>query len=361
MKRIVTLVLTALLLATPARADVQELRILAAGVDRSSTVAEALALDYAKKRAVYLVARKLAIDAPGDRVAALKPEQFNEIIRGATILRTRREGDRTYAEVNVSVVDTALKRALKLPETDGRDLETDGNKMRAVLVLPVFVKNDRPYLWEEENSLRDPLRAEVLRQAHGAVLVPAGDLDDLRLIDYQNALSVSAPELAPMFTRYGADEIIISIFMLGKDNETPPSILLRRLSPKASRSEVVKLSTGIDEKTPVKDRIQAAARVIASAVTQIASSSAEADQARLAAAKKLPIIFNFANPRELATMQEAIRNAPGVLLLEVPSISVRGMKAIAYMESEPQKLRELLVKQGIIVSQQGDGLQLSLR
>ena len=48
-------------MAAPAQAAVQEIRVLATGVDRSSARAAEMALDYAKKRAVYLVARKMQV------------------------------------------------------------------------------------------------------------------------------------------------------------------------------------------------------------------------------------------------------------------------------------------------------------
>lgn len=348
--------------ATAAQASVQQVRVLAVGIDSSSEQAEAKAVDYAKKRAVYLIARKLPIDDPSAQVAALKQQQFDEIVRGASVLRTRREKEVTYAEVNVTVIDTALKRALGLPEGPVRDVSEIPAKMRGVLVLPVLVKNSRPYVWEKENDLREPLRSEVLRQSHGAVLVPAGDYDDLRLVDYQNVLEVTAEELAPMFERYGADEIVIAIFTLGGgDNHEKPGILLRRLTPKTSRSEVVQVAMPAGATQKTEERVAEAAKSIATAVAQIASSTADEQQKRLDAAKKIPISFLYANPRELAQMQEKLRNNKEVLLLSTPSITTQDITATAYVEGDVEKLRENLAKQAIIVTVQGDRWQLSLR
>lgn len=360
MKKSLLLLLAIVGFALPAHAGVQQVRVLAAGVDRSSFEAEQKAVEYARKRAVYLTARKLPVQDPSAQVAALTQKQFDEIVRGSSVLRTKRVDEVTYAEVMVTVIDEPLKRALGIEDGPMLDVSAKDPRGRGVLVLPVLVKNSRPYVWEKDNELREPLRSEVLRQSHGAVLVPAGDYDDLRLVDYQNVLEVTAKDLAPMFTRYGADEIVVAIYTQpSSDGKTASNILLRRLTPKQSRSEVLSLEMPADVKLP--ERSQAAARVIASAVSQIAASTSEADQKRLAAATKLPIKFLYANPRELAQMQEKLRNSKGVILLSTPSIALNDIVAEAYVEGDLEKLRENLKKQAIIVTDQGDTWQLSLR
>lgn len=363
MKKSLMILLAVAGLALPAQASVQQVRVLAVGVDQLSSNAEAKAIDYARKRAVYLTARKLAVTDPGGKVAALSDKQFNEIIRGASVLRTKRVHEVTYAEVMVTVIDEPLQKALGI--TGGKASTAEGGneadlRGRGVMVLPVFVKASRPYVWERENELREPLRGEVLRQSRGGVVMPAGDYDDLRLVDYQNVLEVKAADLVPMFTRYGADEIVIAIYTAAAgDGSAPGSILLRRLTPKEARSEVLSLEMPTDVKLP--ERTLAAARVIAGAVAQIAASTAEADQKRLAAATKIPVRFLYANPRELAQMQEKLRNAPGVLQLATPSIALNDIAAHVYVEGEVKNLRENLAKQAIIVTEQGDTWQLSLR
>ena len=96
-------------------AGIQEIRVVAVGVDSSSVAAEEKAINYARKRAVYLASRKLGIKNVSKVVAKFSALQFNEIIRGANVVQSRRQGEVTYSEVNVTIVDEALRRALKLP------------------------------------------------------------------------------------------------------------------------------------------------------------------------------------------------------------------------------------------------------
>jgi hypothetical protein len=357
---IVTALLILLGSATSAHATIQQIRVMAAGVDRSASTAQELAIEYAKKRAVYLMARKLPIDKVADKVQAFTPKQYGEIIRGYEVVRVRREKEITYAEVNVSIVSEALRRALNL-EAGAPNAADASMTPQSVLVLPVFVKDSRPYLWEEDNALRIPLTNELMRQSHGTVTIPGGDPQDLRLIDYQNALSVTGEEMKPMFDRYGAQEIIIAIMTMGADDKrADTSLLLRRLTLKPQPAQVVKLSM---PQTVMTDEAltMAAARTIAAAATQIASATSESEQKRLAAATKLAVHFSYANPRELARMQSVLRTGPGVLMVELPSIGLGEIDGYAYVEGDKEKLRESLKKQGILVSEFGNGWKLSLR
>lgn len=350
-------------IACSAQAAVQQMRVMAVGIDRRADRAEALALDYARKRAVYLTARKLPVEQVSAKVAGFTPQDYQEIVRGANVNNMKRVGERTYADVTVSIVDAVLRRKLGMPEQSYLEgASEEQTRMRGVLVMPVYVKSSRPYLWEKENQLRAPLADESLRQSQGAVLAASGDLDDLRLVDYANVLTVTGKELEPMFKRYGVEEVVIAIYTPAVTGETPveETILLRRLTPSRTATERVqipKTSTAMTEDA----RLKQAAMLIGNAVTQIASATAIDDQARLAKAQQIAIDFAYANPRELARMQNTLRAQREVLLVKLPAISLGEIDGIAYVEGDAKKLREKLKKAGIFVTDSGAGWKLSLR
>ena len=348
-------------LGAPAHAAVQEVRVVAVGIDDISVKAEENAMDYARKRAVYLTARKLGGADAGFRASKLKEDQLSQIIRGTKLLQTRREGNTTYAEVNVTLVEDVLRKILNIPSNVVAPVATTA-KVRGVLVLPVFVGEDRPYLWEQENQLRAPLAEEVLRQSHGAVLVAGGDFEDLRLVDYKNILTVKADELKPMFARYGSREIIVAVLTLSpQGKEAPSSVLFRRLSPTAvANNEVIEIPpVTTDEKN--ESRLRHVVVATATALTQIASSTAEVDQEKLAKATKIKVRFTYATSRELGQMQQAVRTSKGVLALEIPNISLKEISGTIYFDGAQNVLQELLKKQNIIIRESADGWIVSLR
>lgn len=349
-----------LLVASPAQASVQEIRIVGVGIDNSSMKANEQALDYARKRAVFLAARKLGVKDANKLVAKFTEREFNEIIRGATVTQTRRRGYVTFADVTVTIVDETLKRTLRLPENFGKPVALSPT-MRGVLLLPVLAGQDRAYMWEKENELRAPLIDEVRRQSHGMVLLPGGDLDDLRLVDYQNALTVKPDELKPMFERYGAEEIIIAVLSLSKPGTADASsVLLRRLQLQGESNEVMEIPvTGLEESSV--DRLNNSVNAIAAAITQIASSTSEREQAIRRAATKLTVRFSYAVPKEFAKMQEMVREDPQVLYLDMPSIALAQVAGTIYLKGDYEALRQNLIKKGVIVTAINDGWRLSLR
>lgn len=344
-------------IGTGAHASTQDVRVLAVGADNSSIKAEEKALDYAKKRAVFLAAKKMGAKDASAAVAKFTEKQFTDIIRGTVVGKTRREGEMTYSEVTVTVVDDVLRRTLKLPLPS----EAPVDRLRAVLLLSVYVDEARAYLWEKENLLRGPLADEIRRQARGGILLPGGDFEDLRLIDYQNALTVKPEELKPMFARYGAEEIIIVIFKpSAMGTMDASSALLRRLKLDSARNEVIEITPASPEETSLM-RLAKAANGIAAAVTQIASSTAERDALLREKAAKIPVHFSYTIPRDLAHMQEAVRTAPEVLTLELPNIALSKVDGMIYLKGEEASLKESLKKRGIIVTVLSKGWQLSTR
>jgi hypothetical protein len=344
--------------ATGASAAVQEMRVVGVGVDSSSWQAEQIAMDYAKKRAVFLAARKLGARDAKKQIAKFNDETYKEVVRGMNVTQSRRAGEVTYLDVSVTLVDDALRRALKLPP-DGP--KHNDFKMRAVMLLPVYVSTERSYLWEKENILRAPLSGEVRRQSRGGVLLPGGDLQDLRLIDYQNALTVESEELTPMFDRYGTDEVIIAAAKVGAAGTMDATnIVLRRLERHRVRNEVIELTPEAVEET-FDMRVNKAAVAIAAAVTQIASSTADRERAMREKAQKVRVRFSYAIPKELARMQEAVRAAPEVMFLDMPSIALARVSGIIYLKGSEEALRQALAKQGLVVTAIDDGWQLSVR
>ncbi|MBX9725781.1 MAG: hypothetical protein K2X09_00825, partial [Rickettsiales bacterium] len=303
--------------------------------------------------------RKLGVKDPSATVAKFTDKQFADIIRGANVVKSRRDGTITYSEVNVTLVEGPLKRALKLPETSTEP--ADKLTVRAVLLLPVYVGPTRAYLWEKDNALRAPLSDEIRRQARGGILLPGGDLEDLRLIDYQNALTVKPEELKPMFDRYGAEEIIIAVLTPGASGTMDASsVLLRRLKPESTRNEVIEIPPeNVEEISSV--RLTKSASAIANAITQIASSTAEREQLVRDKSTHIAVRFAYTIPKELAFMQEAVRSSPEVLSLDLPTIGLAQVAGTIYLKGDEAALKEALIKQGVVVTVMSKGWRLSVR
>ena len=140
----------------------------------------------------------------------------------------------------------------------------------------------------------------------------------------------------------------------------PTSILLHRVSAAEVRNEVIELPT---EKADTKAmRIAAGAKAIAAAAVQIASSTADSDREKLEKSTKIPITFVYNTPRDLARMSETIRKAPSVLQLELPAITLTGVKGVIYLEGgDKTALHTHLASKGLVVREQAEGWSVATR
>ena len=164
-----------------------------------------------------------------------------------------------------------------------------------------------------------------------------------------------------MFDRYGADEIILVLVTPGAAlSDAPTEVILRRLTRTAERKEAMRVSPA-DANERIEVRVATAANAAAGAIVQIASATAEDEQFLEKAADKLPVTFEYANPREFARMQQAVRETPGVLALRLPAIRLQSMQATVYLTTARPAVRTALVKQGILVAEKNGGWVLSYR
>ncbi len=343
-----------------AQAGLQEYTILALGVSRSSETASALALDYARKRALYLAVRKLGLTDPGAVAAKISEADMAHIIRGATVLKTRRDGEKTYAQVSVSIADDILRKTLNVAPAD-EQAQAAATTIRNVLILPALVLPDKTFIWQKDSPLRPPLSSALLQQGHGLVILPGGDLADLRLIDEENIATVMPEELTPMFTRYGADEIVIAIITPGADTSPDATaIKLRRLSATGVRNETLGLIPESADAT-ITNRIAQAAQALAGVAIEIATSSADDERAKLANAKQIHVQFIYTIPSELARMQDLVRNAPGVLQLALPTIGLNHITGTIYLDGDKTALHHYLSKKAVVIREKEGTWMISTR
>jgi hypothetical protein len=356
-RALVLFVLVAML-AAPAMAALHEITVIGVGIDSLRSKAEAKAIDYGKKRAVYLLSKKLGAVDSESTLAALKPDTLKDMVRGYTIIRRERSEDKTYIEMRVTIVDTPLRAVLGLPIAE----ESSSNfRRRGILVLPVFVATERPLLWEKRNPLSQPLKSLALKMGKGSVILPVGDPEDLRVVDYNNVLTIDYHRLKEMVARYGASEILIAVVTLGSpDTSEPTDILLRRLTKDQTKLERITLNPTNALDLP-EARIQAAVVAIAQVATDLASSVAIEERKELAAAQQQPVEFVFITMREFGEMQAALRSFPGFKQLIITKSDLHRVEGVLYYTGHEKKLRAHLKKSAIFVRPGEKRWELNMR
>jgi hypothetical protein len=345
-----------LMYGSSALAAVQQITVVGIGIDKKIDIAEAKAVDYAKKRAVYLLAEKWNLPDAPTRIAKLPQKIFDQSVRGTEIKRRAKNGNTLYVEVVVSIQDIPLRRALGMEIQASKEVES----RRGILVIPVMIDEDTVRVWGEGNLLIAPLKVAVREMGKEAVIVAAGDREDRSRIDYDNALKVDFKTLEVLAKRYGAEEILMAIVTPGAPGtDTPTNMLMQRLQPGGSRLEELSLKAAATQTD--SERFAEAADAIARYATVISRSVAEAEREAWSKFPKYNVEITFTTIAEFGTIENALRAAPGMKRFELPAISLQHVQGVMYVEGDVSKLRKYLIKQGIKLTEVGDVWKLSLR
>lgn len=349
--------LLALFLPLSAQAAVQKVQVLAVVSHKKIDIAQQMALDYAKKRALFQLASKWNVEDLSAKLSKLPEKTLNRSVRGAEIIRTARQEDILYAEVAVMVQDTVLKRALGVPLNDA----ALPNTVRGILVIPVRMDGEIPRIWGKENTLIPLLQREALTYGGGAVVLASGNRDDMAELGADNLLSADFAELKAMAARYGGDEILIAVVTPGlPETKNPTEILLKRLMAHDTRAEALSLEPK-NATTPEAERLSDAAETIARYAAGLTQAVAELERRNWAKLPQQHVTLQFTTLREYGVMDTVLRESKAVAHMDIPVQQLQRVEAVLSLAAPAQQLREELIRAGVRVDAQGDRWILRMR
>lgn len=338
-----------------AHAAMQEVTVTGIGVHPDIEKAQPMALDYAKRRALYEMALKWNVEDLQTKMQRLPAGVIAQSVRGARIVDFKREGDVLYTKTVVSVLDTPLKRALKVPLSMASNIP----RGLGVLIIPVFKDGEQILVWDKSNPLRAPVRRAALTGGNQSVVVPLGDAKDLAEIDYDNILNARYQQFEGLLKRYGAKEVMVVLLTPPEGEDAPTRVLVNRIFKDGMKPELleIKAKKGSNMAARYHD---VAVTVVGLAAQRAAATSGE-ERDKRAKASAQPVIFRFTTMAEYGQVDKIVRAGPDVTGLEVKNIALQEVDGVLYHTGTPEKLREYLEKQSVKMREEGGSWVLSLR
>lgn len=341
------MVFFSLSIASQAVAAVHEVEVMGVGVHDDIEIAQRLADDYAKKRAIYLLAQKWQVPDLEKKLSKLDEATLAQAIRGARTLDFRREGDILYTKTIVSVLDAPIKRALKLAE--GEDVaEKEGI---GILLVPVFKDGERIWVFDRSNPLRQPVRRAALTLGNQLVVVPLGDSRDLRVVDYDNILDARYDTFKPLLERYGAKEVVVALVDAPDVASNTTRVLYNRMYDGGLKPEILDIKTA--DKTNLAARYEEVAKVVVSMAAKQAVATSVSEQKQREAFIKQHVLFSFTTMQEYGRLDQLLRAAPGVEALEIGAIALQQVEAVFYHKGNLNPVLAYLEKKGVKLREKG--------
>ena len=345
-----------LLMAAPsARAGVQEVTVTGVGVHDDIEKAQPMAMAYAKKRALYELAQKWDVEDLETKMKRLPDSVLAQAIRGARVVDFKREGNVLYTKTVVSVLDTPLKRALKVPLAE----PTGPARGLGVLIVPIFKDGEQLLVWDKANPLRAPMRRAALTGGNQSVVVPLGDTKDLAEIDYDNILTARYEQFEGLLKRYGAKEVMVVLLTPPDADNAPTRVLVNRIYKGGMKPELLEIKA--KDGTNMAARYHDVAVTVVHLAAQRAAATSDAERTERSTASKQPIIFRFTTMAEYGQVDKILRESPGFEGLEVTNIALQEVHGVLYHKNMAEKIRAYLSKHGVIERLEGDSWVLSLR
>ncbi len=344
-----------LTLASPgaALADVQGLTV--ADVPAEATAASAseardIALATGQRDALTQLLQRLTAAADQPRLPLVTDDMVVSTVQVFEVQSERRSATRYVARLKVT-----FRRDPVLAILAKADVAFTRPSERPIVLLPIWRGAAGALLWEESN----PWHAAWAARDAGAdlvpILVPAGDLQDLRTIQTAQAQAGDPPALTAIAQRYDADTIIVA--------EAAPApgvqaldVTLRRAGPSgvSTTTERVDLDPAI---TDPALQLAAAANEIA---RRLESGTRDASLVPSGAPGSVAAFIQFGGLPDWLAVRQRLRAVSAITRLEVLSLSTGDARVILHYQGDPLALAGALAAQGLELQRTADGVNVFL-
>lgn len=175
--------------------------------ETSSTALKARekALEIGQKRAWKKLLERMTLPEKVKKVADIPFSELRSLIRGYEVIRERTSTVRYLADLNVTFSADEVRQFFLRNNIDYAETPS-----APVLVIPLLIRQGAPSLWEIPNPWRDAWQNLPKQKGLVDILVPAGNLADIRDIAAIQALRGDQKKLKKIAKRYNAKTVVVA-------------------------------------------------------------------------------------------------------------------------------------------------------
>jgi hypothetical protein len=159
------------------------------------------AIENGQRDAFFLLVKRLD-PAKHASIATLPTSKINALVSSFELKDEKMSANRYKASLTVNFDQNKVNSLL------GKEYSTAAVTQEKTLLLPLLAKHGKLLLWESDNNWRDTLQENL---ADNKYLIPAGDLEDIELVNnYQALLDGDPAVIQSLKNRYPEHNIIIA-------------------------------------------------------------------------------------------------------------------------------------------------------
>lgn len=344
-----------IILGWPVMARAEVVGLSVADVPAEATAASAaeardIALASGQRDALTQLLQRLTAPADQARLPQVTDDMVVSTVQVFEVQSERRSATRYIAKLKVT-----FRREPVLALLAKADVAFTRPSERPIVLLPLWRGATGVLLWEESNPWHAAWAARDSGSDLVPILIPAGDLQDLRTIQTAQAQAGDPPALTAIAQRYDADTVIVA--------EAAPAsgapaldVILRRAGPSG-------LST-TTERVDLDPTITDPALQLAAAANEIArrleSGTKDASIVPSGAPGSVVAQVRFGGLPDWLAVRQRLRAVSAITRLDVLALSTADAKVILHYQGDPLALSGALAAQGLELARTADGVDVSL-
>lgn len=234
-----------------------------------------------------------------------------------------------------------------------KDVRYTDTASEPLLVLPFYKKGNSYDLWSHENAWKSAWDHSDVRGGIVPVILPVGDLQDVRYIGDNEATSYAPASLENMLKRYSAKEAVLAIavpdagFADASSEEARGTLQVDLYRTDFFRPELVRQIFVTAHSGQSRDDVfRKAVREVRNVLSENWKEKSLALTAQQAAARGVVVHIPISSLQDWTVIQSKIRAASGIQDVQVRSLMPKKVTAVFLTGSDIRMLTQALARQG---------------
>ena len=282
----------------------------------SAAQARAEAQSQGERMAFNTLLQRLTLQAYHDRLPQPTAAEISSMIQDFAVGEEKASSVRYIARMGYRFRANAIRALL-----DANAIPYAETSSKPVLMLPVYQSAGALMLWDDPNPWRAAWEKYLLESPQGLVpmVMPVGDLEDLRTIGAEQAIDGDMALLEEIALRYDAGDVVVAHAIMRMDafgSMSELEVYLTRFGSALQEQTVVKSFTA----TPGEETEALLQRAAGQLTAQAEDNWKQDNMIQVGAAQVLPISVPVQNLESWVTVRERlngvaiVQNAEMVLL-----------------------------------------------
>lgn len=294
-----------------------------------ASVAKMKAIGEAQVKAFHRMVERLATREQADRMRDLDAATIGRLMASLRIQNERTGPNRYIARLTISFLPDKVRELL-----DRYDVRRVEEQAPPVTMLPLWIGEEKPLLWEEENPWRRAWLRLDLRNSITPVTMPLGDLADISMIGPIDVLNEDRDKFEAIAERYRTEHVLIAAAEQTARNEIEARLIGISAVGRIDLHDRVRVEDG---------NVEAAARVLAgrllSAMEALWKERGGRPMTSRAPTESVMVAIPFGSLAEWNTIRGRLLSMPGVADLETETLSSTGAVVRLQVEYDLESFR----------------------